>query len=86
MLRTLRSPRRRLLFLALLWTVGMGTWLLLYRHHRETCGIDAFRYCGFGFPLEVGLGRTGIVLLWAGGLAAIGATMLFLSDKGASSS
>ncbi len=86
MLRMLRSPRRRLLLLALLWTVGMGTWLLLYRQQAQTCGVDAFRYCYFAFPLKVGLGRTGIVLLWTGGLAAIGATMLFLPDKGASSS
>jgi len=78
MLRTLRSPRRRLLLLALLWTLGMGTWLLLYRQQAQTCGVDAFRYCYFGLPLKVGLGRTGIVLLWAAGLAAIGATMLFL--------
>ena len=54
----------------------MATWLLLYRHHRQTCGIDAFRYCYLGFPLKVGLGRTGILLLGAAGLVAIGATTL----------
>jgi len=76
MFGTVRSPRRQLFFFALLWTVGMGTWFLLYRQPYETCGIEAFRYCYFGFPLKAGLGQTGIGLLWAAGLVAIGATML----------
>ena len=61
----------------------MGAWLVLYQQTRATCGPEIQRDCSIGLSVTAGLGRPGIVLLWALGMVAFG--VAWLTDRRLSS-
>jgi hypothetical protein len=63
-------------WLLFLWNPAMAAWLVLYERSHATCGPEIYRYCTVGLQVETGLGRTGILLLWCLGLAALGTTWI----------
>ena len=66
-------------WLLMAWTLMMGAWLALYQHRDATCGPEIERDCSIGLSVTAGLGRPGVVLLWALGVAAFG--VAWLTDR-----
>lgn len=69
-------PWRLAKWLVLVWTLTMATWLVLYREEEVTCGPEIYENCQIGLKVTAGLGRPGIVLLWALGVVALAMTGL----------
>jgi hypothetical protein len=63
-------------WLLVLWNPAMAAWLAVYERSHATCGPEIYRYCTVGLQVETGLGRTGILLLWFLGFAALGTTWI----------
>ena len=74
----MRSWRLRAWF-PIVWTLAMGAWLVLYQQTQATCGPEIQRDCSIGLSVTAGLGRPGIVVLWALGMVAFG--VAWLTDR-----
>ncbi|MDQ3849811.1 MAG: hypothetical protein M3296_04245, partial [Actinomycetota bacterium] len=64
-------PWRATTWLFIVWTGAMAVWLALYRATDATCGPEIYRKCQIGLKITTGLGRPGVVLLWALGVGAL---------------
>jgi hypothetical protein len=65
---------RRIWAITIVWTALMGVWALVYRESVATCGPEIYQNCQIGLKVTPGLGRPGIVLLWALGVLALAVT------------
>jgi len=64
------------------WTLAMAAWFVMYRETTATCGPEIYRNCQIGLKVDAGMGRPGIVVLWALGAVALGLTWLTTSGAG----
>jgi len=68
------------------WTLAMAIWFVEYREAAATCGPEIYRNCQIGLKVDGGMGRPGILVLWALGAVALGMTWLTTSGSGRDSS